>query len=51
MRYYYVENGMINNGSMNLPKNWENISNFSNLSHEQLISLGLVSLAIKIIKD
>jgi hypothetical protein len=40
MRYCYVENGVINNGPMNLPKNWENISNFSSLSHEQLISLG-----------
>jgi len=40
MKYCYIKNGIIERGPINLPKSWENISNFDILPQEQLISLG-----------
>lgn len=40
MKYCYVKNGVIENGPTNIPKNWENISNFNTLGQQELLSHG-----------
>jgi len=40
MRYVYVQNGEVLEGPVLLPRNWQNISNFSALDSETLRSYG-----------